>query len=435
MVEVIKQVRRHGGRHASARSARSARSAMWLRAACAVVLAAACLSGLVLAATRVCASGTSSSPPFVRAWLQPAYYRHSVTFTMTVTTTPLQPADEPERTAADSAAIFRKDPGIFWSNQFGMVDLTNGTTPSSGYFGVQANSLVVFSMWNGRGCRADTARGDVCIPFDENGTGYSVRTTLAWRAGDVLALTIVSDQDGWWRATIQDRRSGVTVPVGQILAPEPGLALRPDLSWIEWYRYDPADLCGPTAVNAGMRLGGVHGDDSTTSQYKRLETQSCGQAYDATSTPDGGALVGAFPQGRPVIVPPTTSQSRSPSPPHTPSPPATSQSRSPSPSHTPSPSAAPASSAGPAVPPAPAGRASSAAPGPSSVRSDPADVSVALPVVRSSAQRASASPVAEPAFPEIPQETSAPASSSWPTATGSTTPMVPQAEFAGRGCG
>lgn len=138
------------------------------------------------------------------------------------------------------------DAPYFWAHQ---VTLHHG---GGGYIGLQSNGsrwvgppgkTVIFSLWEAEGWKQ--YQYDTCMPFWEDGEGYSCRMAYDWQFGHKYRLSISfagTDASGtWWAGSVVDTTIGVATKIGDLHVPTKDL--------LGWWTATFTEYFGPTPAS------------------------------------------------------------------------------------------------------------------------------------------------------------------------------------------
>ncbi|MFB6777835.1 DUF3472 domain-containing protein [Streptomyces sp. NPDC056352] len=206
------------------------------------------------------------------------------------------PAGTPDLSSVTWSTTVTVDPGFtshtFWSHQFGF-NQGNG-----GYIGMQDNGgedqLFLFSVWDVTQAKPGS-KGSWCQDFGGEGTGYSCRMNVPWKAGHTYTFNVASEGGGWFGATVEDTTAHTSFKLGSILTPATGIKTAGMVDWVEYYEWSMTrSTCVQQPYSAaafGLPKATTLNNTQVTGTATRPENN--GDCANVTSTigPDGGEQV------------------------------------------------------------------------------------------------------------------------------------------------
>ncbi|MET7310008.1 DUF3472 domain-containing protein [Streptomyces sp. NPDC005571] len=206
------------------------------------------------------------------------------------------PAGTPDLSSVTWSTTVTADPGFtshtFWSHQFGF-NQGNG-----GYIGMQDNGgedqLFLFSVWDVNQAEPGS-KGSWCQDFGGEGTGYSCRMNVPWKAGHTYTFTVASEGGGWFGATVEDTTAHTSFELGSILTPATGIKTGGMVDWVEYYEWSmPRSTCVQQPYSAAT-FGLPEATTLAGTQVTGTATRPAnnGDCANVTSTigPDGGEQI------------------------------------------------------------------------------------------------------------------------------------------------
>lgn len=206
------------------------------------------------------------------------------------------PAGTPDLSSVTWSTTVTADPGFtshtFWSHQFGF-NRGNG-----GYIGMQDNGgedqLFLFSVWDVNQAKPGS-KGSWCQDFGGEGTGYSCRMNVPWKAGHTYTFNVASEGGGWFGATVEDTTAHTSFKLGSILTPATGIKTAGMVDWVEYYEWS---MTRSTCVQQPYSAATFGIPEATTLNNTRVtgtatRPENNGDCANVTSTigPDGGEQV------------------------------------------------------------------------------------------------------------------------------------------------
>ncbi|MEE1772821.1 ricin-type beta-trefoil lectin domain protein [Streptomyces sp. JV185] len=206
------------------------------------------------------------------------------------------PAGTPDLSSVTWSTTVTADPGFtshtFWSHQFGF------DKGSGGYIGMQDNGgedqMFLFSVWDVNQARPGS-KGSWCQNFGGEGTGYSCRMNVPWKAGHTYTFDVASQGGGWFAATVEDTTAHTSFELGSILTPATGIRTAGMVDWVEYYEWSMRrSTCLQQPYSAAVfGLPEATTADGTRVTATATRPEDNGDCANVSSTigPDGGVQV------------------------------------------------------------------------------------------------------------------------------------------------
>ena len=181
----------------------------------------------------------------------------------------------------------RGNSSYFWAQMFYM----DSNKKLEGYFGIQTGGsfgdrivrkMFIFSIWNA--IDAEAGPGASAQPFEELGTGYSVKLPYRWKQGVPYHFRLRKDEPISWRLTFSEPGKD-EIYLGRIFVPEV-VKIKPQFTaFTEYFRSldNCADLPRVRAVFSDMLLDKTPVPAYSAINYGNCKTRAKGFIQDGAA--------------------------------------------------------------------------------------------------------------------------------------------------------